>query len=141
MEGPFRSLVEVNTDGSVIGGHATCGGLFRDTLGTFRGAFYCNIGIQSVFYAEVLEIILAIEFAAQKRWSNIWLESDSTSALMIFSNSLLVPLCYVTVGIMLDNFGFRLFLLIFFVKETAAQTSWLLWVTPVLCSLARQSSY
>ena len=89
---PSAPWLKVNTDGSVIGGHATCGGLFRDTLGTFRGAFYCNIGIQSVFYAEVLGIILAIEFAAREGWSNIWLESDYTSALMIFSNSLLVPI-------------------------------------------------
>ena len=67
-------------------------GLFRDNLGTFCGAFSCNVGLQSVFYAEVLGIIFAIEFAARSGWRNIWLESDSTSALMIFSNSLLVPI-------------------------------------------------
>ncbi|AES88226.2 transmembrane protein, putative [Medicago truncatula] len=39
-------------------------GLFRDHLGTFCGAFCCNIGIQTVFYAEVLGFIIAIEFAA-----------------------------------------------------------------------------
>jgi hypothetical protein len=89
---PTSPWLKVNTDGSVIGGHAACGGLFRDSLGTFRGAFYCNIGMQTVFYAEVLGIILAIEYAAQKGWSNIWLESDSTSALLIFSKPLLVPI-------------------------------------------------
>jgi hypothetical protein len=68
----------------VIGGHAACGGLFRDHLGTFRGAFYCNIGLQYVFYAEVLGIILAIEYAARERRWDIWLESDSTCALLIF---------------------------------------------------------
>jgi len=81
---PSSPWLKVNTDGSVIGGQAACGGLFRDYLGTFRGAFYCNIGIQTVFYAEVLGIILAIEYAAQQGWRNIWLESDSTSALLIF---------------------------------------------------------
>jgi ribonuclease HI len=88
---PTSPWLKVKTDGSVIGGQAACGGLFRDHLGTFRGAFYCNIGFQSVFYAEVLGIILAIEYAAREGWRNIWLESDSTSALLIFSNSLLVP--------------------------------------------------
>jgi len=89
---PTAPWLKVNTDGSVINGLAACGGLFRDSLGTFRGAFYCNVGAQSVFYAEVHDIISAIEFAAQNGWTNIWLESDSTSALSIFSNSALVPI-------------------------------------------------
>lgn len=89
---PSSPWLKVNTDGSVIGGHAACGGLFRDCLGTFRGAFYCNIGMQNVFYAEVFGIILAIEFAAQHGWKHIWLESDSTSALLIFSKPSLVPI-------------------------------------------------
>ncbi|XP_039686503.1 uncharacterized protein [Medicago truncatula] len=89
---PTSPWLKVNTDGSVIGGHAACGGLFRDSLGTFRGAFCCNIGIQSVFYAEVLGFIIAIEYAASKEWRQIWLESDSSSALLIFSNPLLVPI-------------------------------------------------
>lgn len=45
-----------------------------------------------MFYSEVLGIILAIEFAACKGWRHLWLESDSTSALLIFSNPLLVPI-------------------------------------------------
>jgi ribonuclease HI len=89
---PTAPWLKVNTDGSVVGGLAACGGLFRDHLGTFRGAFACNIGLQSVFYAEVMAIIFALEFAAKKGWRNIWLESDSTSALLIFSNPLLVPI-------------------------------------------------
>jgi ribonuclease HI len=89
---PSSPWLKVNTDGSVVGGHAACGGLFRDYLGTFRGAFHCNIGFQSVFYAEVMRIILAMEYAAKKGWRNIWLESDSTSALLIFSQPSLVPI-------------------------------------------------
>jgi len=37
---PTAPWLKVNTNGSVIGGHAAYGGLFRDSLGTFRGAFY-----------------------------------------------------------------------------------------------------
>jgi len=92
LEAPNRSVLKVNTDGSMVGGSTACGGLFRDHLGTFLGAFSCNAGIQSVYYAEVLGIILAIEFAAQQGWRNIWIESDSTSALMIFSNHSLVSM-------------------------------------------------
>jgi hypothetical protein len=57
---PTAPGLKVNTDGSVIGGYAACGGMFRDHRGTFRGAFACNIGMQSVFYAEVMAIIIAI---------------------------------------------------------------------------------
>jgi ribonuclease HI len=88
---PTAPWVKVNTDGSVIGGYAACGGLFRDHRGTFLGAYACNIGMHSVFYAEVLAIIFAIEFADRHGWRNIWLESDSTSAIMIFSKPHLVP--------------------------------------------------
>ncbi|XP_039682998.1 uncharacterized protein [Medicago truncatula] len=68
---PSSPWLKVNTDGSVLGGHAACGGIFRDYLGTFRGAFCCNIGIQSVFYSEVLGFIIAIEFAACKGWRHM----------------------------------------------------------------------
>jgi len=64
VETPTAPWLKVNTDGSVIGEHAAFGGLFRDHLDTFRGAFSCNVGLQSVYYSEVLAIILAIEFAA-----------------------------------------------------------------------------
>ena len=37
-------------------------------------------------------IILALEYAAQKGWRNAWIESDSTSALLIFSHPSLVPI-------------------------------------------------
>ena len=89
---PSTSWLKVNTDGLVVGGYAACGGLFRDSSGTFCGAFLCNVGLQSVFYAEFLGIIIAIEFAARNGWMNIRLENDSTSALTSFSNSLLVPI-------------------------------------------------
>jgi len=46
---PTAPWVKVNTDGSVIDKHGTCGGLFRDHLGTFLGAFTCNLGRCSVF--------------------------------------------------------------------------------------------
>lgn len=43
-------MAMVNTDGSVVGTHAACGGLSQDHLGTFLGAFACNLGIDSVFF-------------------------------------------------------------------------------------------
>lgn len=89
---PSSPWVKVNTDGSVVGNNAACGGLFRDHLGTCLGAFYCNLGTDTVFNSEILGYIFALEFAAQNGWYNIWIERDSTSALMVFRNSTLVPL-------------------------------------------------
>jgi len=89
---PSLPWLKVNTDGSVIGNHAACGGLFRDHLGTLLGAFTCNIGTDTVFNSKVMGYIIALEFAAEKGWNHIWLESDSTSALMVFHNLSLVPI-------------------------------------------------
>ena len=50
---PTPPWKKVNTDGSVVGNHATCGGIFRDHLGTFLGAFSCNLGHATVFSSEV----------------------------------------------------------------------------------------
>lgn len=41
-----------------------CGGLFRDSHGTFLGGFASNIGSVSIFKAEILGLIMVIEYAA-----------------------------------------------------------------------------
>jgi hypothetical protein len=86
------SWYKVNTDGSVVGSLGAYEGLFRDHSGAFLGAFASNIGTSSVFFADVYGYILAMEYAATNGWRNIWLESDSTSALAVFKNDSLVPI-------------------------------------------------
>ena len=81
---PTSPWLKVSTDGSVIDGHAACWVLFRDSRGSFLGAFVCNNGAASVFHSEVLAFILAMEHAANHGWRNVWLESDSSSAILIF---------------------------------------------------------
>jgi len=88
---PYPPWIKVNTDGSVVGNHAACGSIFRDHLGTFLGAFPCNLGLDSVFSSEIQGFIFALEFAAKNGWNNIWLVSDSTSALVVFKTPL-VPI-------------------------------------------------
>jgi len=61
---PSTPWLKVNTDGSVIGINDACGGLFRDHLGSFLGAFTCNLGTCSLFTAKVHAFILALEYAA-----------------------------------------------------------------------------
>jgi len=73
-----------------VGDHAVNGGLFRDHLGTFLGAFTCNLDHSSIFNYEIMSFIYALEFAAHHGQRNLWIESDSTSALLIFKNASLV---------------------------------------------------
>ncbi|XP_024634463.1 uncharacterized protein [Medicago truncatula] len=89
---PSPPWKKVNTDGSVVNNRAACGGIFRDHLGTFLGAFSCNLGHASVFSSEVQGIIFALEFAALHGWTNLWLECDSTSAIVVFKSPSLVPI-------------------------------------------------
>ena len=68
---PSAPWIKVNTDGSLIGTHDACGGLFRDPLGSLLGAFACNIGHSTIFYAEVYAFLLALEYADQHGWRNV----------------------------------------------------------------------
>lgn len=90
---PTIPWVKANTDGSVRNLMAACGGIFRDSRGTFLGGFACNIGRVSVFEAEVLGLIFAMEYATSNNWSRLWLESDSTSAVEAFHKPSLIPVC------------------------------------------------
>ena len=58
---PTPPFIKVNTNGSVLGCHAACGGIFRDHRGTFLACFPSNLGISSVLEAELHGMILAME--------------------------------------------------------------------------------
>jgi len=72
-------------------GSAACGGIFRDCRGESLGCFAYNIGIANAVFAEILGIILAIECAYQKNWSNLWIETDSMLASLAFKSPHIVP--------------------------------------------------
>jgi len=83
--------MKVNTDGSVLGNHASCSGIFHDHHGTFVGCFSSNLGSFSVFESGLLGFIHAMEIAYNKGWMNLWIEGDSKSTLLVFRNHDLVP--------------------------------------------------
>ncbi|XP_045799496.1 uncharacterized protein LOC123893739 [Trifolium pratense] len=70
---PPSFWVKCNTDGASRGspGISSCGGIFRDHLGTFLGAFSANIGVATSLYAEICAAIYAIEFASAKGWTRL----------------------------------------------------------------------
>ena len=88
---PTANWIEVNTDGSVQNTMAACGEIFRDHRGTFMGCFASNLGSVSVLEAELTRLILAMEYAGRFQWHSLWLESDSTSAVLAFKNSSMIP--------------------------------------------------
>ncbi|XP_024632810.1 uncharacterized protein [Medicago truncatula] len=45
----------------------------------------------SIFEAELSTIIFALEFAAKYNWVNLWVESDSSTTVLAFKNSTLIP--------------------------------------------------
>ena len=89
---PTITWVKANTDGSVVNLNASCGGIFRDFRGTFLGCFASNIGSWSVFEAELMGLILAMEFAARNHWNRLWLECDSSSVVHAFKNNIIIPI-------------------------------------------------
>ncbi|PNX57963.1 ribonuclease H, partial [Trifolium pratense] len=83
--------LKANTDGSVVGNTAACGGLFRNHMADHVGSFAYNLGPVSILHAEITAIIIVIELAAAHGWQRISIESDSMSALSSFENPSIVP--------------------------------------------------
>lgn len=42
-------------------------------------------------HAEIMGVILAIECASQRNWTNIWIESDSVLATLAFKSPSIIP--------------------------------------------------
>jgi ribonuclease HI len=71
-------------------GTSTCGGIFRNADSSFLGAYAFNIGVSTSLKAELLGAIIAIETAANKGWSYLWLKSDML-VVHAFSYARIVP--------------------------------------------------
>jgi len=70
---PTITWVKANMDGSVVNLNTSCGRIFCDFRGTFLGCFASNVGSLSVLEAELMGLILAMEFAARNHWNRLWL--------------------------------------------------------------------
>ncbi|KAM1304224.1 hypothetical protein ACFX2F_021920 [Malus domestica] len=90
---PPVGWIKINTDGSCKGnGHVGSGGVFRDSSGLFLGAFASSSSYPSAVVAEIVAVIEAIQIAWDKKWHNIWLETDSMHVISLLSaHSMDVP--------------------------------------------------
>jgi len=77
----FRSpgWVKINTDEADRGytGFATCGDIFRGSMGKFIGVFSVFLKVQTVMVAEFYGVIHAMEEDKKMGLTNVWLEYDS----------------------------------------------------------------
>jgi len=92
-EPPSFVCVKLNTDGSSVGSppSGAIGVVFRNNLAHFLGGFVQNIRYATALEAEFSAVMYAIEKAAEMRWNNIWIETDSLVVIKAFKSDLLVP--------------------------------------------------
>jgi len=85
-EFPSPGWVKINIDGAARGypGLATCGGIFRESMGEFIGAFSAFLKVQTTMVAEFYGVIYAMEETQKMGLTNVWLESDSTLVCVAF---------------------------------------------------------
>ncbi|KAF6172167.1 hypothetical protein GIB67_003859 [Kingdonia uniflora] len=78
--------VKIRCDGSSIGnlGATGIGVVFQDSEGAILGEFNKAIGISTCFVAEILVILTGIQKVVARGWHNIWVISDSETAIRAF---------------------------------------------------------
>jgi len=90
---PSPGWVKINTDGAARGypGLATCGGIFRGSMGEFIEAFFVFLEVQTALVVEFYEVIHAMEEAQKMGLTNVWLECDSDLVCVAFTARTNVP--------------------------------------------------
>jgi len=97
-EFPSLGWVKINTDGATRGypNLATCGCIFRGSMGEFIGAFSVFLEIQTTMVVEFYGVIHAMEEAQKMGLTNVWLECDSGLVCVAFT-------AWTNVSLMLRN--------------------------------------
>ncbi|KAF5201716.1 hypothetical protein FRX31_008699 [Thalictrum thalictroides] len=82
---PPHMVMKVNTDGAATG-LAGIGFVFKDHDCNTIMVGCQQIGADNCFFAECLAILIAMEVAAARGWTKLWVETDSQAALGAFAN-------------------------------------------------------
>jgi hypothetical protein len=90
---PYLDWIKCNTDGAATSTNSACGGIFRDSNSNLLACFAENLGVGSAYLAELSAVMKATEYAAQRYWKNLWIESDSSLVVMAFKNDYMIPYC------------------------------------------------
>ncbi|KAL5728232.1 hypothetical protein ACHQM5_001344 [Ranunculus cassubicifolius] len=84
---PTHNQIKANTDGAKNDVTTATGISFRDKEGSFLATVYENLGDEDIYFTECSAIVTAAEVAVEKGWINLWVESDSSSAVAAFKAS------------------------------------------------------
>ncbi|OVA07910.1 Ribonuclease H domain [Macleaya cordata] len=86
---PAVNQLKIGCDGCSRGnpGRAGAGIVLRGHNGSTLGAMAVGLGTCNNFVAEVLAVILGLEWAIELGWTNIWVTSDSQAAIRCFTNN------------------------------------------------------
>ena len=84
----LQGWTKVNIDGAARGapGQVGCVGVFRNCCCFIKGCFSFHLWIIFAFEAEITGFIMVLEFAHRFDWSNLWVETDSCYAALLFNN-------------------------------------------------------
>ena len=90
---PHSNWIKCNIDGASSGnpGNSACGGIFRDHNSDVILCFTEPLGICTAFQAELCAFMRAVEIISQNHWNNIWIETDSSLAVLASKSSNQVP--------------------------------------------------
>jgi len=88
---PFANRIKCNTDGASTSSTSACGGIFRNNNANFLACFADILDGGSTFHSEIPTVIRAIEIASQRRWRNLWIETDSSLVIMALNAKSRVP--------------------------------------------------
>jgi len=80
-----------NIDGSFTAASSACGRMFRDDNANFLCCFAENLGGGTVYHVELSTIMRAVGIAFQRRWKNLWIETDYALVVMAFNNLSMIP--------------------------------------------------
>ncbi|KAH6781981.1 hypothetical protein C2S52_001212 [Perilla frutescens var. hirtella] len=85
---PPIGWIKINTDGSSQGasGAMSTGGVFKRSDGTVSFCFHFDEGIGFSFLAELLAVIVALEWAQSLSLDFIWLGADSAYVVSLLSS-------------------------------------------------------
>lgn len=78
---PIEQQVQANTDGSLHGRTSGVGISFRNNCGDFLMVVAQRLEEDDIYWAESLAIVRAAEIAVNNGWRDLWVESDSSSAV------------------------------------------------------------
>ncbi|CAI0430385.1 unnamed protein product [Linum tenue] len=86
-ERPPQGWVALNSDGSVINGQATAGGVIRDETGRLVRAFSMKLGEASITRVELEGLVKGLQVVWNEGFRRVMVQTDSQTAIKLIKES------------------------------------------------------